>query len=171
MKKIVVVILIICIIATFSVTYLFVNNVKNEEINNLRIQYEQKLENKNTSYNELYDIYAEENDALLSEIDCLSKGNIDTNPVEEKSLLIGTWNRTYNGTIDDTGLFTKVFGEDGYYYPHMTGLYHSWRLVNTSCGLRVVILTMDSVSSIFSYNLSENNTILTIGEETYIKTS
>jgi hypothetical protein len=92
--------------------------------------------------------------------------------MKEKNILIGMWNLTVNGTIVGNEIYgVHYFGEDGNYWPGLTGLSHSWRLVNTSCGMRLITFTMSSIRFVSSYNLSENNTVLTIGTNVYKKTS
>ncbi len=171
MRKIITVIWIISIVVIASGTYVYVNDIKNEEIKNIRQDYEERLEIKKLSYNELLVRYENSRDYLFSQIDCLTTGNININPEEEKSRLIGMWNLTVNGTIVGNEIYgAHYFGEDNYYWPGPTGLFHSWKVVNTSCGMKIIILG-GGISSIYSYSLSENNTVLTIGENIYKKTS
>lgn len=190
MKKIIVIIAIICILSTFSITYFYTNESKNNEITNLKNNYEKEINDiefsekfyENSFYNKV-----NENKDLKSLVDCLLKENFSINPEEEKSLLFGTWESTDNKTTiridNDTFCKTIIINDTTYLVNDIllipTTVWGSdpcnsftWILVNTSCGLRIIVYNHNysSIEEVISYSLSENNTVLTIGEDIYNKT-
>jgi len=190
MKKIIAIIAIICILSTFSITYFYTNESKNNEINNLKNNYEKEINDiestekfyKNSFYNQV-----NETKDLKSLVDCLLKENFSINPIKGKSLLFGTWKTIDNKTTiridNDTFCKTIIINDTTYIVNDIlispTTMWGSdpcnlftWRLINTSCELRIIVYHYDysEIKETFGYTLSENNTVLIIGKESYNKT-
>lgn len=154
------VIAVICIIGTFFVTFLVLDNSKANEISDLKISYEKELDELSqnytkleSNYNNLYSILSDNDVQRFIEFDnlagiwVLTEGNQD---FFYQTLILGEEHTIGKGAIEDQLGMTNVF----------------WGLFEWEDYLFIWDGTASSTSDLFNYQRDEGTLTLTRWDET-----